>query len=139
MESLWIDLHDGCVIWMSSLIWLVQVLIYPNFRFIPEAEFPRFHKQHCDRIAIFVAPMMVQPFAAAMVLLSGTRPQEWMLHASSIFLIYLITALFSAPEHNRLRAQKNPRSIERLIATNWGRTLLWTGQLGLILVRRSTG
>ena len=138
MHSLWIDLHDFCVIWMTAVIWLVQVLIYPNFRFIPEADFKRFHKQHCDRIALPVGPMIAQVFFVAMVILEGARSLEWIFHAIAIGLIYLVTAIFSAPAHARLGIQKDARAIDRLIHSNWARTLLWSAEFVLILVRRFT-
>ena len=139
MHSLWIDLHDFCVIWMTVLIWLVQVLIYPNFRLISESDFQEFHKRHCDRIAFLVAPMMAQIFLVAGVILKGARTPEWIFHAASIGLVFAFTALFSVPAHNRLGRGKDLPSIDRLIRTNWARTLLWSAQLGWILFRRIQG
>jgi len=136
MHSLWIDLHDFCVIWMTAVIWLVQVLIYPNFRFIPEADFKAFHKRHCDRISLPVGPMIVQLFMVAMVLMEGPRTPEWIFHGIAIALIYAVTAVFSAPAHARLGKGKDPSAIDRLILSNWVRTLLWTAELILILARR---
>ncbi len=138
MHSLWIDLHDLCVIWMTAVIWLVQVLIYPNFRFIPDAEFKAFHKRHCDRISLPVGPMIVQLFMVAMVLKEGSRTPEWIFHGIAIALIYAVTAVFSAPAHAKLGRGKNLQAIDRLILSNWVRTLLWTMELGLILMRRFT-
>jgi hypothetical protein len=136
MHSIWIDLHDFCVVWMTALIWLVQVLIYPNFRLIADSDFTVFHKRHCDRIAVLVAPMLIQPFANFMVLLHGSRNFEWVLHSVSIALIFGATAFFSVPEHNRLGKEKSGDAITRLVNRNWIRTLLWSFELILILVRR---
>ena len=136
MHSLWIDLHDFCVIWMTAVIWLVQVLIYPNFRLIPDSEFQEFHKRHCDRISFLVAPMMAQIFLVAGVILEGGRTAEWVFHAVSIVSIFAFTALFSVPAHNRLGGGKDDPAIGRLIFWNWARTLLWSAELGWILIRR---
>jgi len=138
----WITLHDFCVVWMTSLIWLVQVLIYPNFRFISEADFKVFHKRHCDRIALLVAPMMIQPFALVMIyFFSGSDftsgfSTEWKIHTAAITLIYATTAIFSARQHTLLSRGKDDLTINRLILWNWPRTLLWSAELALILARR---
>jgi hypothetical protein len=136
MNSLWIDLHDFSVIWMTAVIWLVQILIYPTFRTIPDSEFVLFHKRHCDRISIFVAPMLIQPFATLMILIHQPNQTEWMIHSACVVLIYAATAFLSVPEHHRLGKEKSIQSIERLVKGNWVRTLLWTTQLTLILIRR---
>ena len=136
MHSIWIDLHDFCVVWMTALIWLVQILIYPNFRLIADSEFTAFHQRHCDRIAVLVAPMMIQLFANLLILYWGVRGLEWTLHTVSIVLIFGSTALFSVPEHQRLSEKKDGDAIHRLIHRNWIRTLLWSLQLALICWRR---
>ncbi len=136
----WITLYDFCVVWMTSLIWLVQVLIYPNFRFITDTDFKVFHKQHCDRIALLVAPMMIQPFALAMIYFTGHDlggfNTEWKLHTAAIALIFVCTAIFSARQHTTLSRGKDATVIDRLIFWNWPRTLLWTAELALVLARK---
>jgi hypothetical protein len=121
---------------MTAVIWLVQVLIYPNFRFIPDSDFKDFHKRHCDRISLLVSPMIAQVFMVAMVLMEGARTPEWIFHATAIVLIHVATAVFSAPAHTKLGLGKDPRVIDRLILTNWIRTLLWSAELVWILARR---
>ncbi len=139
MHSLWIDLHDFCVIWMTAVIWLVQVLVYPNFRLVADSDFKAFHKRHCDRISFLVGPMIAEPFFVAMVVLEGERNFEWIFHAISIGLILAATAILSAPTHSLLANGKNEYSINRLIRSNWIRTILWSIQLILILARRVQG
>ncbi len=140
----WINLHDFCVVWMTAVIWLVQVLIYPNFRLISETDFKKFHKQHCDRIALIVAPMMIQPFALVMIYYTGKLTgdftngfnTEWKFHTAAISLIYATTAVFSARQHTILSRGKDKLTINRLILWNWPRTLLWSAELALILSKR---
>jgi hypothetical protein len=42
------------------------------------------------------------------------------------------TFLVSVPLHNLLQKERNSKIIERLILTNWPRTILWTLRLGLL-------
>jgi hypothetical protein len=144
----WITLYDFCVVWMTAVIWLVQVLIYPNFRFITDADFKVFHKRHCDRIALWVAPMMIQPFALAMIYftskiadpntgaINAAWGTEWQIHTAAIALIFASTAIFSARQHTTLSRGKDAQVIDRLILWNWPRTLFWSMELMLVLVRR---
>jgi len=136
MHSPWFDLHDFCVIWMTAVIWLVQVLIYPAFRFVADSDFKAFHKRHCDRISFLVAPMFAEPIGVAFVILEGTRNLEWIFHAASIALILAVTAVFSAPTHSILANGKQKHSIDRLIRFNWIRTVLWSMELTLVITRR---
>ena len=138
MHFNWMALHDFCVVWMTSVIWLVQVLVYPSFKLIPESEFKEFHKRHCDRISFLVAPMFAQGFFAAMALFEGTRTPEWIFHVFAIVLIFIITAVQSAPAHGKLSGAKDLVTIERLIAWNWARTLVWSAEFAIILMRRLT-
>ena len=55
----------------------------------------------------------------------GTRT-EWLIQFSGILILFAATAFLSVPEHNRLGLGKDLNSIERLIRTNWMRTLTWT-------------
>jgi hypothetical protein len=136
MHSLWIDLHDFCVIWMTAVIWLVQVLVYPNFRLIPDSQFKEFHKRHCDRISFLVAPMFAEPLIVAMVIQKGNGNFEWIFHGISIGLILTATAVFSAPTHSLLAKGPNEKAIDYLVRSNRIRTLLWSLQLILILTRK---
>ena len=136
MSSLWIELHDFSVLWMTAVIWLVQILIYPAFKQVSEAEFVAFHKKHCDRISPIVGPMILQPFALLLVLMSSPITPEWIIHSGCIALIYAATAFLSVPDHHLLGKGKNADAIDHLIKGNWVRTVLWTVQLTLILYRR---
>lgn len=138
MNPHWMEIHDLCVVWMTAVIWLVQLLLYPNFRDIPEGSFRAYHKRHCDRIALLVAPLFLQALAAGMVLAEGNRSIEWIFQAAAITGNIILTGVVFAPLHRRLENGKSARLIRRLIARNWVRTLLWSGQCVVILLRRTT-
>jgi hypothetical protein len=135
ITSTWIALHDLCVIWMTAVIWMVQIFLYPDFQEVPENGFVAHHRRHCQRIAVLVAPLFIQAIAAGAVLSNGAPSFEWVFQGLSISLILLSTATLFAPLHRRLEAGKDPVLIRRLIRWNWGRTLLWTFQLGVIIAR----
>lgn len=119
--------HSSACWFMTGVIWLVQVLVYPNFRLVPAASFAGFHAFHTRRISWVVAPAMALELVSglALALLRG-GPLFW----GNLFLIaltWLITAAVSVPLHNQL--EKDPsraRAKDWLIWTNWSRTVIWT-------------
>lgn len=55
-------------------------------------------------------------------------------HAMGFYLvlvIWLSTFLLSVPAHAKLSSSKNAEVIDRLISTNWIRTVLWSLKSGL--------
>ncbi|MGJ8634513.1 MAG: hypothetical protein ACSHX7_11410 [Luteolibacter sp.] len=46
----------------------------------------------------------------------------------------ITTALVSIPLHNKLTDDNHKHLIEKLIATNWIRTTLWTAKLFFLLI-----
>ncbi len=44
---------------MTGIIWLVQLVVYPQFLNVGIGEFSRYHKRHLSGIRMLVAPLMV--------------------------------------------------------------------------------
>ena len=110
---------------MTGVIWLVQVLVYPNFTHIPIEQFAKFHQFHANRITWIVAPVMGTELLTGIWIYIDQSDFVFLLNLISILALWTLTGLVSVPLHNRL--EKNPRSSKNLIVlTNWPRTLLWT-------------
>ena len=117
---------------MTGVLWLVQILIYPGFRLVPASGLGLFHEFHTRKITWIVAPLMLtELFTAAWLAWERTEP---LLIWNLILVLgaWLLTALVSVPLHNRLSHQPEV-SIHRLVQTNWPRTALWTLRSGLWL------
>ena len=112
---------------MTGLIWLVQLVHYPSFRFVDRESFTAFHQLHSNRITWIVAPMMAAELGSALLLLS--TGQEWtMVNVVSVGALWLITGLVSVPLHNRLAQGYDGTTAKRLTDTNWLRTILWSAR-----------
>lgn len=122
------------VTWMlTGLIWVVQILVYPQFLRVPPAAFREYHAAHCFRIGLIVAPLMfLEAATAAGLLYQGTRSLPSLLSTGLIALIWLSTALWQAPMHTTLMSGYDDNLICRLIRTNWLRTLAWTARGALV-------
>jgi hypothetical protein len=121
---------------MTGLIWFVQVVHYPLFH--QSSRSPDFFRSHADRTGFVVVPLMLVEMATAVVLLfpcAGELPRPLAL-ANFILLAlsWFATAVFSVPCHRRLvdRAY-DPDTVDRLVHTNWIRTVLWTIRSILLL------
>lgn len=111
---------------LFGLIWTIQLVHYPSFRYIAEKDFALFSQFHVQNITYLVGPLMIFEFVFAGLILWGNFGLMSTLNAVSIGLIWLVTFFVSVPCHNILLTKKDNRQIERLIQTNWIRTALWT-------------
>lgn len=112
---------------MVVLIWMIQILHYPSFFYVEEARFLNFHKFHTNRISWIVAPIMCIEFFSAIVLFVLQSDVFWVfLNLVLTILIWIFTFFVSVPIHNLLSSKKEDRWIQKLIRTNWIRTVLWS-------------
>ncbi len=118
------------VTWMLvGLIWVIQILVYPQFLRVAAAEFKEFHFAHCFRIGLIIAPLLfVEITTAALLLYTVQRPLLFVIRLGLIPLVWLCTAVFQAPIHLQLMRSFSAPLIRRLILTNWIRTLAWTAR-----------
>lgn len=121
-------------LFMTGLIWTVQLVHYPAFRYVAEARFEPFHTFHSNRISWIVAPMMGLELLTAIFLFS-LSPSSWLerWNIVSVGLTWVLTFALSVPLHSKLSDGYAPASIESLIFTNWARTLLWTARSAVFL------
>jgi hypothetical protein len=120
-------LHAGCCLFMTGVIWVVQLLVYPNFRFFSASAFAPFHRFHSTRITMVVGPVMVAELVTALLLFQRSLTAPYLWNFGSVFLIWILTVAVSIPQHRRL--ELNPGSPKDwLIWSNWPRTLIWSGR-----------
>ncbi len=123
--------HVAATCFLAGLIWVVQVVIYPNFRNVGRtATWQDFHAAHTKRIASVVAvPWAVHGITTVMLLV---RPPEaasyWLvLVAAAAAAATVVTTVWPvAPLHARLYAQYDDATADRVVRTNWLRTAAWT-------------
>ncbi len=119
---------------LVTLIWLVQLLIYPSFSYYDPQIFGTAMVSHQGRISWVVIPLMLTELALAVM-------EAWTLRTSISFIllgivlsIWLTTFLLQVPQHQKLLQGKDERKIQNLIRGNWIRTILWTGKFLTLLL-----
>lgn len=125
---------------MVGLIWLIQIVNYPLFRFVEKKDFVNYHKSHVKRITPIVSSIMTLEACIAVLLLmiptNDTNKGLALINLLFLAGIWLSTALLQLPMHNKLNILNNSRTINQLIISNWSRTVLWSlkGFLGWVIL-----
>lgn len=125
---------------MVGLIWLIQIVNYPLFRFVEKKDFVNYHKSHVKRITPIVSSIMTLEACIAVLLLmiptNDTNKGLALINLLFLAGIWLSTALLQLPMHNKLNILNNSQTINQLIISNWSRTVLWSlkGFLGWVIL-----
>jgi hypothetical protein len=123
-------LNAAATLFMTGLIWFVQVVHYPLFASVGAAGFSAYSSSHQRRTTLVVAPAMLLEAIAAAWLAWVVPPgvPAWMAWSALAVLgaIWLSTALLQMPLHRQLAAGRDPRAIRRLVLGNWFRTAAWS-------------
>ena len=131
-ERLTLLAHAAATWYMVGLIWFVQVVHYPLFDRADRADFTRFSQDH-QRLTTWVVgpPMLVEMLTAlALVLARPASVPGWQagLGLGLVLLIWASTALAQVPQHAALTRGYDPEAHQYLVASNWLRTLAWSGR-----------
>jgi hypothetical protein len=136
MAALVFVAHAVATCALVGLIWLVQLVHYPLFAHVGAEAFPAFHQLHVRWISPVVVPPMLVELAGALYLVVD-RPAFMPGWAAAAGLTLVVVAwgstfALSVPAHDALARGFDPATIERLVTTNWVRTLAWTARAGLL-------
>lgn len=118
---------------MAGLIWFVQIVHYPMMASFDREKFAAHEKEHCDRTSWVVVPLMLgEVFTFALLLLEGVRSNAFLLSGLLLCVIWASTFFLQVPLHRALLQGWNAGAHRRLVATNWIRTVAWTGRAVLL-------
>ena len=130
--SLWL-IHLISAAFMTGLIWVIQLLHYPAFADVAESGFNDFHRRHTARITWIVAPVMaIELFTGIALVFYFPGQVLAKLNLLLILVTWLSTAFMSVPCHNQLSLKRDQMQIEKLVKTNWPRTVIWSVRLILL-------
>ena len=121
---------------MVGLIWMVQVVHYPMLATYSALAPATAAIDHQKRISWVVGPLMAAEGVTALILMfSRPATMSWLsawVAAGLLGVALLSTVLVQVPLHARLAERHDPEVGDRLIASNWARTLAWTAR-GVVL------
>lgn len=120
---------------LFGLIWTIQLVHYPTFRFVDPGQFVAFEAFHQRQITLVVAPLMLIELGTALALVwlrpAGLSPALVLFALGLVASIWLVTFTVQVPLHNRLAAGADGPAMDALVRTNWVRTVLWTLRAGI--------
>ena len=123
-------------IFMTGVIWIVQVVHYPLFAKVGDELFRSYHVDHNVLITYIVLPaMLIEAGTAAFFILerpSTVTPLEAWIGLILVGVAWGTTFFFSVPQHNILASGFDPQAHRTLVSTNWIRTLAWSARSILI-------
>lgn len=130
-------LQLAATIFMTGVIWVIQVVHYPLFAQVGTEEFVRYASAHNTLIAPIVLPPMLLELATASRWLIDRPPNvptwsAW-LGFGLVALIWLSTFFLQVPQHSILASGFDSASHTMLVQSNWIRTAAWTLRSFLLL------
>ena len=133
-ENIFFITHVFSCFFMTGVIWIVQLLVYPFFKMVGKNEFHPLHQFHMQKITWVVAPVMTVELLTGLYLLILSPELLFIFNFVSVGILWLLTALINVPTHNHLNAESEA-SKTNLVLRNWPRTIIWTiRSIFLILV-----
>ena len=90
------------------------------------SNFSEVHSVYTRHISFIVVPLMLAQAALALHMVISAPGILPVLQLILIAFVWGVTFLISVPLHRRLRAGHDGQVIERLINTNWLRTVGWS-------------
>ena len=117
-------------IFMTGIIWFVQVIHYPSFKFIQKDNFTNFSLFHSKNATYIVAFPMIVELITSILLLKWyplSVPYFYLLTGFILVLIiWFSTFLIQVPYHGALSKQYDETLIHKLVKSNWVRTVAWS-------------
>ena len=137
--------NAAATLFMTGLIWFVQVVHYPLFAFVSGPGAAAYAARHQALTTLVVGPVMLVELGAS-VWLAVSPPAgvaAWIPSAAlaALVAIWISTALWQVPLHQKLLAGHDASTIGSLVGGNWLRTILWTirGAAALWMIHLATG
>ena len=129
--------HVGATLFMTGVIWFVQLVHYPLFAGVGAAGFSAYAAEHGRRTTWVVMPAMTVELGTGVALALG-RPDG--IGAAPVWFglgmlgaIWLSTMLVQVPRHRVLGGGFDDAAWRWLVRTNWLRTAAWTARGVLVL------
>lgn len=124
-------------LFLSGLIWWVQVVHYPLLLFVSPDDLPRYQGEHVRRAGLLVPLPMLIELGSGLALTVDRSPavpgwQVW-LGVALIGALWLVTFLVQVPQHKGLAEFPDRSTKLALIRWNWVRTALWSARSVLVV------
>lgn len=137
MKNLIFLAHLASTLYLVGVIWLVQLLVYPSMGQVGADGYAAYHNLHTSRITPIVAPAMIIELLTAIYFVFAPRDaidyRYFWCGLALVLIIWISTFFLQVPLHEKLAKNFADDIQQRLVLTNWIRTITWTLRGALIL------
>ncbi len=120
---------------MTGLIWFVQLVHYPIFKLLSKESFADYEKKHIFPTIFVTLPIMLIETICAFILVFFTNTREivsWT-NMGGMFFLWISTIFIQVPLHTKISKNPTNDKIQKLIRTNWVRTLIWSARFIMLI------
>jgi hypothetical protein len=125
-------LHCAASLYMTGVIWFVQIVHYPLFANVGRTLFPVYERHHTNLTSFVVMPPMLVEIITALILCYASprviAERDTRRLLALTVLIWTATFALHLPQHAALTHGFDEKIHEYLVLTNWFRTLLWSAK-----------
>ncbi|MEZ4370030.1 MAG: hypothetical protein R3B07_04365 [Polyangiaceae bacterium] len=125
-----LSVHVVSTCCLLGLIWFVQLVHYPLLGRVGSPSFAEYEVEHVTRTGWIAAPLMLLELGSLLGLLwlrPPGVPATWLwLNLALLGIIWVSTFLVQVPCHNALTSGFDPVVHQRLVSSNWIRTVGWS-------------
>ena len=130
-------LHLAATLFMVGVIRFVQVVHYPLLAYVGPGESASYEQAHTRRTAWVVGPPMLIEIANGILLLwirpVGVSLTQAIMGTALLGVVWISTQFVQVPCHAHLSRAFDSGIHERLVSTNWVRTVAWNPRGALVV------
>lgn len=109
------------------LIWAVQLVIYPSFKFYNPENLLKWHRLYTQKITFIVLPLMLAQLIITIVHVWQATSIFTILSLVIVVLLWLLTFMVFVPLHQSIdKALNDNTTVAKLVEKNKIRTFLWS-------------
>ena len=126
------ELHSLFDFGICVVLWLVQLVIYPSFLRVEPSKLIAWHKAYTFRVSFVIVPLMFGQLVLAILnLWEDPSMLDWIAFAF-VLVCWILTFIVSVPLHRKIEQNDITKETrQKLLTTNWPRTILWSLVFGL--------
>lgn len=137
MEKTLLILQVFSTLFLTGVIWVIQLVQYPFFAYVSAENFTKYHDDYRFWITPIVAPAMIIELLTAIFLLfyppANIDSKLLWLGLALTLIVWASTFFLQVPLHEKLAHGFNSQTISALVNTNWIRTIAWSLRAALVL------
>ena len=127
----------GSCLFVTGLIWFVQIVHYPLLAHVGKTEFENYERRHTRLTTWVVGPPMLIEALTSLFLVwyppAVARADAIWTGIAALLVVWISTAILQIPCHDALIKGFDSKIHRRLVFTNWLRTFCWSLRAVILL------